>query len=37
MQLAFGGQPIVHIVPVLATSIAVQLECAPGDIALGHI
>jgi hypothetical protein len=25
-----------NIVALLATSIAVQLECAPGDVAFGH-
>jgi hypothetical protein len=36
VQFTFGGQPIVNIVSIRATSIAVQIEGAPGDIALGH-
>lgn len=36
-QLAFGVQPVINVVPNLATAFAVHLEDTPGDIALGHI
>jgi hypothetical protein len=35
-QFAFGGQPVVSIVTVLAPAIAVHLERTPGDVAFGH-
>jgi hypothetical protein len=35
-RFAFGGQPVVNIVTVLAPAIAVQLERTPGDVAFGH-
>jgi hypothetical protein len=35
-QFAFGVQPVVNIVPILSTPVAVQVECALGDVALGQ-
>jgi hypothetical protein len=35
-QFAFGVQPVVNIVPILSTPVAIQVECALGDVALGQ-
>jgi hypothetical protein len=36
-QFALGPQPIIEIMPVLAASFAIQIECVTGNVVFSHI